>query len=179
MTVRTGQPSPSKTLCVFGPREGFSPQIGILVSQLHWARRSLLSRLSGLSEEDLDHLPDPRSNSIGALLLHVAATETYYWLHTCEGLPWAAYAPAVVERWGPAMALGDVGRNCIRGHDLPFYLSALEETREATLAALRQRDDAWLMAVDPPGRGGRPTTFASGSTCANTKRTTRARSSCY
>jgi hypothetical protein len=138
----------SETLCVFGPRKGYSPQIGIFVSQLNWMRQVVVSRLKDLSQQDLDWHADPEANSIGALLLHLAATEVYYGLNTFDGMPWAAYSPEIKKRWGPAMKLGTLGRDRIKGNDLPFYLASLEETREHTLAEFRKRDDDWLMAVD-------------------------------
>ncbi len=140
--------SPLHGLSVFGEQPGYSPQVGILVSQLNWMRRVALLRLKTLTQEDLDGLPGPDGNSIGALLLHLAATETYYQVHTFEDLPWAKTSTDVKQKWGPAMKLGDLGRRIVRGHDLSFYLDALEEVRERTLAELRKRDDSWLMAVD-------------------------------
>jgi methyltransferase (TIGR00027 family) len=141
--------APNEPLSVIGPREGYSLQIGIFVSQLNWMRRKVLSRLKDLSQEDLDWRPDERSNSIGALLLHLAATDVYYGLNTFEDMPWAKYPEEVVNRWEPAMKLGDLGRNRIRGNELSFYLSALTETRERTLSEFRRRDDNWFMTVDP------------------------------
>ncbi len=141
-------PPTPETLCVFGPREGYSPQIGIFVSQLNWMRRVVVSRLKDLSQQDLDWLTDPGANSIGALLLHLAATEVYYGLNTFDGLPWATYSPEIKQHWGPAMKLGTLGRDRIKGNDLPFYLASLKETREHTLSEFRKRDDDWLMAVD-------------------------------
>ena len=137
-----------ESLCVFGPREGYSSQIGIFISQLNWMRRAVVGRLKNLSQEDLDWLSDPGANSIGALLLHLAATEVYYGLNTFNGLPWASYSPEIKRRWGPAMKLGDLGRNQIKGNDLQFYISSLEETREHTLSEFRKCDDEWLMTVD-------------------------------
>lgn len=83
-----------------------------------------------------------------ALLLHLAAAEVYYALNTFESLPWGRYPEEVKLRWGPAMALGDVGRARIRGHDLQFYRSTLDEVRERTLFEFKKRDDDWFMSVD-------------------------------
>jgi len=140
--------SPFLSLSVFGPRKGYSPQIGILVSQLDWMRRAVTTRLQNLTREELDWLPCPDGNTIGALLLHLAATETYYQFHTFECLPWAVTPPETKRRFGPAMKLGDLGRRLIRGRELPFYLDELAQVRERTLAELKQRDDDWLMSVD-------------------------------
>jgi uncharacterized damage-inducible protein DinB len=46
------------------------------------------------------------------------------------------------------MKLGDLGRSQIKGNDLQFYISSLEETREHTLSEFRKCDDEWLMTVD-------------------------------
>jgi uncharacterized damage-inducible protein DinB len=140
--------SPLAGLSVFGPRAGYSPQISILVSQLDWMRRCVLMRLHNLTREDLDYLPSPDGNTIGALLLHLAASETYYQIHTFDGLPWADTSQEIKKRWGPAMKLGDLGRRLVKDHDLQFYLGALEEVRERTLAEFKKRDDTWLMTVD-------------------------------
>ncbi len=140
--------SPLAGLCVFGSRPGYTPQISILVSQLDWMRRVVLTRLHDLTQSDLDWLPSPTGNTIGALLLHLAATETYYSFNTFEGLPWPTTSPEAKQRFGPAMRLGDLGRTHIKGHSLPFYLDTLAEVRQNTLAKLQGRDDAWLTAID-------------------------------
>jgi uncharacterized damage-inducible protein DinB len=147
-TPKPSTTSPLTGLSVFGLRAGYSPQISILVSQLDWMRRVVLTRLHNLTQEDLDWLPGPDGNTIGALLLHLAATETYYQIHTFEGLPWADTSQDIKKRWGPAMKLGDLGRRFVKGQDVPFYLSALEEVRERTLTEFKKRDDEWLLAVD-------------------------------
>ena len=147
-TLKSHLRSPLEGLSAFGPREGYSPQISILVSQLDWMRQVVLTRLHSLTREDLDWLPSPDGNTIGALLLHLAASETYYQFNTFDGLPWPMTSPETKKRFGPAMKLGDLGRRLVKGHDLPFYLNALEEVRERTLAEFRKRDDEWLMRID-------------------------------
>jgi DinB superfamily len=122
--------------------------MSVLVSQLDWMRRCVLMRLHTLKGEDLDWLPSPDGNTIGALLLHLAAVETYYQFHTFDGLPWPTTSPETKRHFGPAMKLGDLGRRLVKGHELPFYLDALREVRLHTLAELGKRDDDWLMAVD-------------------------------
>ena len=125
------------------PLPGFTPTIGRLVAMLSYARQTTLDAVEGLTREQLDHLHDERSNSIGALLAHVAAVERGYQLVTFEErVPTAAENDA----WSAALKLGDKGRREIRGHELQFYVDELRRTREATLAALAARDDAWLEA---------------------------------
>ena len=92
---------------------------------------------------------DSKANRIGALLLHLAATEKLYQLNTFDNVPVSELdkTPAFNE-WGVAMELGEPARQAIKGHDLDYYLTRLREGREKTFAEFRKRDDAWLMAVD-------------------------------
>jgi uncharacterized damage-inducible protein DinB len=140
-------------LHIIGPKEGFSPQIGTLVSMMTWMRETVLRSVKGLKQEELDYLHDPKSNTIGAMLLHLAATETFYQGNTFEGL--SDFKDKAT--WSIPMSLGDEGRKNIKGHDLTYYLNILSETREKSLAELRKRDDKWLMTVDPKFFGGQPT----------------------
>ena len=138
-------------LNILGPRPGYSPQIGTLVSMLTWMRTAPLAESKGLTQPQLDWLFDQNANSIGALLLHLAATETLYQRLTFDNVP----VDKLFEKggdydkqWGAAMNLGDRGRKEIKGHDLPYYTAILAEVREKSLAEFKKRDDAWLMAVD-------------------------------
>ena len=133
---------------IVGPRPGFTPELGTLVSMMGFMRAQVLRSVKGLNQADLDHLLDAKANSIGALLLHLAATETFYQLHTFQGLAWGAWPEAVNKQWKTAMQLGEAGRKGIKGRDLDDYLGLLAETRANTLAEFRKRDDQWLFAVD-------------------------------
>ncbi len=142
------QDQTTERLCVFGPRDGYSPQIGVLVSQLNWMRKVVLSRLQNLSIEDLDWLPHPDANSIGSLLIHLAASEVYYGLNTFNGVPWSRFPYDIRKRWSVAINLGQTARVRYKGFDLDYYLSHLADSREKTLSELSKRDDDWLMAID-------------------------------
>lgn len=135
-------------LNIIGPKEGFSPHIGTLVSMLNWMRYVILIPVKGMSVEDLDYIYDDDSNSIGAMLLHLAATERFYQLHTFEGRTWGDWPEEDMEKWSVASGLGDEARKTIKGHDLDFYLDALKEVREHSLAEFAKRDDEWLMKTD-------------------------------
>jgi uncharacterized damage-inducible protein DinB len=66
------------------PLPGYTPTIGRLVAMLTYARQTTLKAVEGLTCEQLDHLHDEHSNSIGALLAHIAAAERWYQLVTFE-----------------------------------------------------------------------------------------------
>lgn len=137
-------------LNLLGPLPGYSPQVGTFVSMLTWMREAngVISATKGLSMADLDYLSDPKANMIGALMLHLAATETYYQLNTFDGMKRDTWSETIKQKWDPAMELGDASRKTIKGHDRDYYLTILQETRGETLAEFKKRDDAWLMVVD-------------------------------
>lgn len=147
-----GSPTPAfsedSEINIIGPKKGYSPQIGTLVSMMTWMRSTVLHSVNGMSPKDLDFLIDNNANSIGALLLHLAATDAFYHAITFGGLSMKELPESFKEKWGMPMELGDPARKGIKGHDLDYYLNILHETREQTFAEFRKRDDNWLMVVD-------------------------------
>jgi uncharacterized damage-inducible protein DinB len=137
-------------LNMLGPRPGYTPQVGTFVSLLTWMREAngVIAATKGLTQADLDYLIDPKANTIGALMLHLAATETYYQLNTFEGKKWDSWPDSVKQQWDAAMNLGDAGRKAIKGHDRDYYLNILQEARAKTLAEFSKHDDTWLLAAD-------------------------------
>jgi hypothetical protein len=133
---------------IIGPKSGYAPQIGTMVSMLTWMRMVVLESVKGMSQKDLDYLFDKDANTIGALLLHLAATETYYGIHTFEGKAWDSWSDEIKKKWDTPMELGEPARKAIKGNNLDYYLNILHETREHSLAELKKRDDAWLLSVD-------------------------------
>ena len=125
------------------PLPGFAPTIGRLVGMLSYARETLLAAVEGLSRDELDHLHDATSNSIGALLGHAIAVERWYQILTFEDRKPSADEEAA---WSAALDLGEEGRREIRGRELQSYVNELAQTRQVTLASLSERDDAWLEA---------------------------------
>ena len=104
------------------PLPGYTPTIGRLVGILTYARHTTLTAVEGLSAADLDHLHDDSSNSIGALLAHIAAVDRGYQHIVFDERPPTAEETAALE---PALTLG-------------------AEARRITLAGLASRDDEWL-----------------------------------
>ena len=133
---------------VISPKPGFTPEIGTLTSMLAFTRMQVLHNVKGMSPADLDYLLDPKANTIGALLLHLAATESYYGLNTFGGVKWGSWPDDVKKKWDVPMNLGEPARKAIKGNSLDYYLNILHESREKNLAEFRKRDDKWLTAVD-------------------------------
>jgi uncharacterized damage-inducible protein DinB len=136
---------------IIGPQPGFTPEIGTLTSMLAFTRVQVLNNVKGLSQQDLDFLLDARANTIGALLLHLAATETYYQMTTFGGMKWDALPEEAKKKWDVPMNLGEPARKAVKGNSLDFYLDALHQAREKSLTEFRTRDDKWLTTVVTEG----------------------------
>lgn len=136
-------------LYFIGDVDGFTPQIGRLVSMMRYTRITTVAAVEGLSVAELDHRHDEASNSIGALLTHVAAVEAWYQAHTFFGRELDADE---TRFWAAGLDLGDAACRELRGRDLEYYVGLLESTRARTLEELRRRDDGWLEERGPFGR---------------------------
>lgn len=132
---------------VIGPLKGYSTQIGTLVSMLNYNRYTIINMVKSMTMEQLDYLHDEKANTIGALILHLGATEKFYQINTLEGRQ--DFNEEEKKEWGAAMSLGDEGRKTIKGKEVQYYLDAITAVRKKTLEELKKKDDKWLMAVDP------------------------------
>jgi hypothetical protein len=135
---------------IIGEVDGFSPQIGRLVAMMNYVRSTTIAELQGLQTSELDFLHDAQSNTIGALLLHLAGVEVWYQANS--------FADRDLTReeeleWGAALELGDEARRSVRGHNLDYYITRLQEVRKLTLAELARRDDRWLAVRTPFWKG--------------------------
>jgi uncharacterized damage-inducible protein DinB len=133
---------------IVGPQPGYTPEVGTLTSMLDFTRKQVLNNVKGLTQKDLDFLLDSEANTIGALLLHLAATETYYQMNTFDGMKWGSWSEEIKKKWDIPMELGEPARKAIKGNSLDYYLDALHAAREKSLAEFRKRDDKWLATVE-------------------------------
>lgn len=133
---------------IIGPIAGYSPQVGTMISMMNWMRMVVLLSVKDMKQSDLDYLHDKNANTIGSMLMHLAATERFYQIHTLEGKKWGDWTEKDKQQWEVAMALGQPARDTIKGHELNYYLDLLKEVRQHTLDELKKRDDQWLMTVD-------------------------------
>jgi hypothetical protein len=136
---------PPADLFLLGPRDGFTPAVGSLASQLTVTRHYLLRASRDLDVARLDAVPPAAVNPIGAILRHLTAAERMFQVMTFAG---RGFDDAERARWWPAFTFADALTP--RGEGIDDLHAALAEGRAATLEGLRQRDDAWL---------GRPMTF--------------------
>jgi uncharacterized damage-inducible protein DinB len=146
--------SKADDLYVIGPKEGFSPLIGTLVSMLNYNRHTIINAVKALTVAQLDYLHDANANSIGALILHLGATDKFYQINTFEGRE--DFNEAEKKIWNAAMSLGAEGRKEIKGKEVTYYLDMINEVRQKTIEELKKKDDKWLLAVDPAWSKERP-----------------------
>ncbi|SNZ01359.1 DinB family protein [Flagellimonas pacifica] len=142
---------PSQTedsLYIIGPMDGYDPQVGTLLSTMNMMRAWVINSVKNLTVEQLDFQIDEQSNSIGAMLLHLAATEKYYQLHTFDGLEWGTWSEDIKAEWDIPSGLGKLGREQIIGNEVGYYLEKLKEVREYTKKEFAKRGDKWLMEID-------------------------------
>ncbi|WKN41129.1 DinB family protein [Tunicatimonas pelagia] len=137
------------TTYMIGPANGFSPQIGTLVTMLNNLSSRVEQTVQLLDQEETDFLLDDKANSIGALVMHLAAAEAYYQVFTFEG---RGFNEEEKEKWQVALNLGQKVRNQFKGKSIDYYLGIYKEVRQKTIEELQKRDDAWLNKAQP-GRG--------------------------
>ncbi|MBZ0202729.1 MAG: DinB family protein [Ignavibacteria bacterium] len=131
---------------VIGDIEGFSPKFSTLVCMMNYSRSVLLQAVEGLSAEQLDHFYDEKSNSIGMLLMHIAAVEKFYQIFTFEQ---KSDFDIDEEFWKSCLELDENCRSKVKGRDAEFYVQTLNQIRQETLGEFRKRDDNWFMNEEP------------------------------
>ncbi len=137
------------SMYLIGPQEGYSPQVGTLLSTMTMMRAWLIDSVKELSVEQLDFQLDEKSNSIGAMLWHLAATEKYYQLNTFDEMEWGTWSDDIKKEWDVPMGLGEKGRELIKGNSVDFYLEKLNKVRAVTEKEFAIRDDEWIMRSEP------------------------------
>ena len=143
------QSQSSESMYLIGPQKGYAPQIGTLLSTMTMMRAWVVGTVEKLSIAELDFQIDEQSNSIGAMLLHLAATERYYQLNTFDEMAWGTWSDKIKKEWDVPSGLGEKGREIIKGNSIDYYLTKLEAVRNVTKAEFAKRDDEWIMKSEP------------------------------
>ncbi|KPU51687.1 DinB family protein [Bacillus wiedmannii] len=122
--------------------DGYTKNIGELVSMLEHTRAVTLQEINDLSVEQVDFIMTSGGNSIGALLKHIAAIEK---AHQFISFQERDSTKEELEIWEDALYLGKAGRT-IRGNEIQYYIQILQSVREESLKYLNEQDDEWLMS---------------------------------
>jgi hypothetical protein len=92
---------------------------------LNYNRHTIVNQVKFMTQTELDYLHDEKANTIGALLMHLGATEKFYQINTLEGRQ--EYNDAEKKIWSAARSLGDEGRAQIKGKEINYYLDLIKE----------------------------------------------------
>jgi uncharacterized damage-inducible protein DinB len=125
--------------------DGYTEQISYLICMMNYTRNVTINSVHGLRQKELDTLFEGNSNTIGALLLHIASIEYAYYINTVEQ---REMTDQEKSEWGVTIRLGQEAREQVRGNELDYYLDILNDVRNRTLQAFQVKDDEWLLAVD-------------------------------
>ena len=120
---------------------GYSNDIGNMVAMMDDLKKRITNSVVDLSQKETDFLLDDRANRVGALIMHLAATEVYYQVYTFEG---RGFNKKEEKKWGAAMSLGDEGRKKFVDIPISYYLDQWDEVREETKRLLKKKDDKWF-----------------------------------
>jgi len=121
--------------------EGYSPNIGSMVYMLEDLKERITEQVKNLDQTQTDFQYDADANSIGALIMHLVSTESYYQVATLEGREWTAEE---IESLGVAGELNSKVNNMLKGEPIGYYLDLWDEVRAKTLTGLKTKDDAWF-----------------------------------
>ena len=121
--------------------EEYSPQIGLMVYMLEDLKTRITEQVKDLDQTQTDYLYDADANSIGALIMHLVSTESYYQIATLEGREWTEEE---LLRFGVAGELNEEVKNLLIGKPITYYLGLWNEVRKKSLAGLKTKDDAWF-----------------------------------
>ena len=123
------------------PEEGYSTQIGIMVDMLEDLKDRIAENVKDLSQDQTDFQFDEKANSVGAIIMHLIATESYYQVETLEGRSWTEEEKNLYELAG---GLGPDSRDQFKGKPIEHYLELWDQVRAKTLEGLKQKDDTWF-----------------------------------
>ncbi|MEO9482040.1 MAG: DUF664 domain-containing protein [Ekhidna sp.] len=126
---------------VIKPAKGYSNDIGNMISMLDDLKGRVTRIVSNMDQKGTDFLLDENANRIGAMIMHLAATEVYYQKYTLEG---RAFNAEENKKWGAAMSLGDAGRETLKDQPISYYLDIWDQVRSETKALLKEKDDKWF-----------------------------------
>lgn len=128
---------------VIKAKKGYSPQIGATVMMLEDLKARVTRSVNNLSQEEVDYLLDDDANRIGAMILHLAATEKYYQLYTFEN---RGFTNEEAKMWETPLSLGDKARAELKGKPIDYYMDIWDDVRKETLRLLKDKDDKWFEA---------------------------------
>ncbi|MHA2141046.1 MAG: DinB family protein [Candidatus Thorarchaeota archaeon] len=120
-------------------RGDLCPRVAFLFSMMDRTRERLLRAVEDLTDKEIDFSPDmERIETIGTLLLHIAAVEWSWIFEDIDG------EEMDYEKWKHAFALREESLSQLTKQGMQFYLDRLSEVRSTVFLRLRELDDSNL-----------------------------------
>lgn len=123
------------------PAKGYDHDIGNMVAMLEDLKGRIVMSTQELNLEQTDFLLDEKANRIGAMIMHLAATEAYYQVSTFEN---RVFNEEEKEKWMTALTLGEDAQTEFVGKPINFYLDTWADVRANTLEQLKTKNDKWF-----------------------------------
>ena len=115
-------------------------QIGVLICEMILVRQKTFYLTKNLSIKQLDFNLDGKSNSIGTLLLHIAALEIkFQYNHFNKKI--TDFELDILYRASPY----NMSKRLICENNLDYYTQILKEARISTKKELKKVNDEWLL----------------------------------
>src|SRR3990172_8915526 len=138
------------------PVSGHAPRIGLFLAQMEDVRAATKRYVEELRPEQLSWHPNPNVESIGTLLLHIAAVEFSWILEDIFRRPMGA-------EWEVAFPIR-AGIPQVSGQPLLYFLGKLDAVRGDARSVLATLTDADLDRVIVPQDSGAPAEEETGCT---------------
>jgi len=123
-------------------KKGYDTQIGFMVFMLESLKSDIISSTRGLNQFETDFQFDTQANSIGAIILHVAAVEAAYQKTSFGEAIFNAYEIEEKELLEKATDLNKV-KDLLKEKPIKYYLSIYKNVRKQTLKEFKNRNDDW------------------------------------
>ncbi|MTI19628.1 DinB family protein [Fulvivirga sp. RKSG066] len=120
-----------------------NPHISTMIMMLDDLKNRITNQVKHLSQEETDFLMDDEANRMGALIIHLAATEMYYQQATF----YDGNLNDASEEWNLAMDLGDEARDKLKDKPIDYYLNKWDEVRAKSKQMLKTKDDEWFLKI--------------------------------
>ena len=118
----------------------YSLQLGYIISEMISVRNETFRLTEGLSVKSLDYNFDDQSNSIGTLLLHIAALELKFQLNYFFD---RSFSKQETMKFGGAFPF-NMDKRLVDSNPLEYYIDTLKEVRSTTLNEMKKLSDKWL-----------------------------------
>ncbi len=125
---------------IFKSNNQYDHQIGHLVCEMDYIRKTTINLTNNLSIKELDFHIDENANSIGCLLMHISALEFKFLLNSLLKRP---FNNNEQQKYGPAMPIL-MHQRLIKENSIQYYIDELNLVRQQTLYELRKLSDNWL-----------------------------------